>query len=115
VSLPDDVAAEELTANQKRARAIARRVDQYGKSVPAGVAISSTRLRDILSGLEDKRVHRQTVQRVFDFLERFGDGHLKTKSTRGGKDVVVFSESIVESVTAVVTGETRDGVTGTVI
>ena len=115
VGLPDDVAMNSLSANQKRARSIAQRVDEYGKSVPAGVAITSSRMRDILSGLEDKRVHRQTVQRVMDFLKRFGDGHIDTKETRGGKTVTVFSETVVESITSVVTGETRDGVTPALI
>jgi ABC-type transporter Mla subunit MlaD len=115
VGLPDDVAMNSLSANQKRARSIAKRVDEYGKSVPAGVAITSSRMRDILSGLEDKRVHRQTVQRVMDFLKRFGDGHIDTKETRGGKTVTVFSETVVENITSVVTGESRDGVTPPII
>jgi DNA repair exonuclease SbcCD ATPase subunit len=115
VGLPDDVAMNSLSANQKRARSIAQRVDEYGKSVPAGIAITSSRMRDILSGLEDKRVHRQTVQRVMDFLKRFGDGHIDTKETRGGKTVTVFSETVVENITSVVTGQTRDGVTPTII
>jgi predicted nucleic acid-binding Zn-ribbon protein len=115
VGLPDDVAMNSLSANQKRARSIAKRVDEYGKSVPAGIAITSSRMRDILSGLEDKRVHRQTVQRVMDFLKRFGDGHIDTKETRGGKTVTVFSETVVESITSVVTGESRDGVTPALI
>jgi hypothetical protein len=113
--LPDDVAMNSLSANQKRARSIAKRVDEYGKSVPAGLAITSSRMRDVLSGLEDKRVHRQTVQRVMDFLKRFGDGHIDTKETRGGKTVTVFSETVVESITSVVTGESRDGVTPALI
>jgi len=115
VGLPDDVAMNSLSANQKRARSIAQRVDEYGKSVPAGIAITSSRMRDILSGLEDKRVHRQTVQRVMDFLKQFGDGHIDTKETRGGKTVTVFSETVVENITSVVTGQTRDGVTPTII
>jgi chromosome segregation ATPase len=115
VGLPDDVAMNSLSANQKRARSIAKRVDEYGKSVSAGVAITSSRMRDILSGLEDKRVHRQTVQRVMDFLKRFGDGHIDTKETRGGKTVTVFSETVVESITSVVTGESREGVIPTII
>jgi chromosome segregation ATPase len=115
VGLPDDVAMNSLSANQKRARSIAKRVDEYGKSVPAGLAITSSRMRDVLSGLEDKRVHRQTVQRVMDFLRRFGDGHIDTKETRGGKTVTVFSETVVENITSVVTGDTRDGVTPTII
>jgi hypothetical protein len=115
VSLPDDVATENLTSNQKRAREIATRIDEYGKSVPAGHAITSTRIRDILSGLEDKRIHRQTVQRVADFLKRFGDGEIDRKETRGGKNVVVFSESIVEAITSVVTGNKDPGVTPAII
>jgi chromosome segregation ATPase len=115
VGLPDDVAMNSLSANQKRARSIAKRINEYGKSVPAGIAITSSRMRDILSGLEDKRVHRQTVQRVMDFLKRFGDGHIDIKETRGGKTVTVFSETVVENITSVVTGESRDGVTPPII
>jgi hypothetical protein len=114
-ALPEETAMNSLSANQKRARSVARRIKDYGKSVPAGVAITSTRIRDILSGLEDKRVHRQTVQRVADFLKRFGDGEIERKETRGGKDVVVFSESIVEAITSVVTGNKDPGVTPAII
>jgi outer membrane murein-binding lipoprotein Lpp len=114
-SLPDEVANDSLTSNQKRARKIARRIDEYGKSVPAGHAITSTRIRDILSGLEDKRIHRQTVQRVADFLKRFGGDHVERKQTRGGKDVVVFSESVVKDITSVVTGDKDLGVTPAIL
>jgi len=72
-------------------------------------------MRDILSGLEDKRVHRQTVQRVMDFLKRFGDGHIDTKETRGGKTVTVFSGTVVENITSVVTGSESSSVTPTII
>ena len=115
VGLPEETVMNSLSANQKRARSIAKRIDEYGKSVPAGIAITSSRMRDVLSGLEDKRVHRQTVQRVMDFLKRFGDGHIDTKETRGGKTVTVFSETVVENITSVVTGDTRDGVTPPII
>ncbi len=115
VGLPDDVAMNSLSANQKRARSIAQRIDEYGKSVPAGVAITSSRMRDILSGLEDKRVHRQTVQRVMDFLKRFGDGHIDTKETRGGKTVTVFSDTIVENITNVVTQSESSSVTPAIL
>jgi hypothetical protein len=114
-ALPEENAMNSLSANQERARSVARRIDEYGKPVPAGVAITSSRLRDILSGLEDKRIHRQTVQRVADFLKRFGDGEIDTKETRGGNNVVVFSESIVEAITSVVTGNKDPGVTPAVI
>jgi len=114
-ALSEDESREHLTANQSRARKVACRIKEYGKSVPAGVAITSSRMRDFLSGLEDKRIHRQTIQRVMDFLERLGDGHIDTKETRGGKKVTVFSETVVENITSVVTGETQDGVTPAII
>jgi DNA repair exonuclease SbcCD ATPase subunit len=114
-ALSEDESQEHLTANQKRSRSIAKRIDEYGKSVPAGIAITSSRMRDVLSGLEDKRIHRQTIQRVMDFLERFGDEHVNKKETRGGKTVVVFSESVVERVTSVVTQSESTTVTPTIL
>jgi len=110
-ALTDDESEKHLTANQKRARSIAKRVDEYSKSVPAGRAITSTRMRDILSGLEDKRIHRQTIQRVMDFLERLGDGEINKKQTRSGKTVVVFSERV----TSVVTQSESSTVTPTIL
>jgi len=114
-ALSDDESREHLTANQSRAREVASRIHEYGKSVPAGIAITSSRLRDVLSGLENKRIHRQTVQRVMGFLERFGGGHISQKQTRGGKTVVVFSESVVSRVKAVVTGNENPTVTPTIL
>jgi len=114
-SLTDDESREHLTANQSRARKVARRINEYGKSVPAGVAITSSRMRDFLSGLEDKRIHRQTIQRVMDFLERLGDGHINKRETRGGKTVVVFSESVVSRVKDVVTGSKSTTVTPAIL
>jgi hypothetical protein len=55
------------------------------------------------------------VKRVADFLERFGDGDVKVKQTRGGETTVVFEEQLVEDVTTVVTANTDDGVTPAVI
>ena len=114
-ALSEDESQEHLTANQSRARKVALRIQEYGKSVPAGVAITSSRMRDFLSGLEDKRIHRQTIQRVMDFLERFGDEHVNKKQTRSGKTVVVFSESVVERVTSVVTQSESTTVTPTIL
>jgi len=39
VGLPEETAMNSLSANQKRARSIAKRIDEYGKSVPAGIAL----------------------------------------------------------------------------
>ncbi|MBY6294566.1 hypothetical protein GLU60_04210 [Nanohaloarchaea archaeon H01] len=111
-ALSEDESQKHLTANQSRARKVACRIQEYGKSVPAGIAITSSRMRDILSGMEDKRIHRQTIQRVMDFLERFGDEHVNKKETKGGKTVVVFSESVVKDV---VTASENTTVTPTIL
>jgi chromosome segregation ATPase len=114
-ALPENVAVENLTSNQKRARSIARRIKDYGKSVPAGIAITSTRIRDVLTAQEDKRVHRQTVQRVADFLKQFGDGGVDIKETRGGKTAVVFDDGLADDVTGVVTANEETAVTPGVV
>lgn len=114
-ALPEHVAVENLTSNQKRARSVARRIKDYGKSVPAGIAITSTRIRDVLTAQEDKRIHRQTVQRVADFLKEFGDGGVDIKETRGGKTAVVFDDSLADDVTSVVTANDRTTVTPGVV
>ena len=114
-ALPEHVVSDNLTANQQRARSVARRIDEYGKSVPAGIAITSSRIKRVLTAQEDSTIHRQTVKRVANFLEKFGDGSVKIKETRGGKTTVVFDEKLVDDVTAVVTDNTDSGVTATTI
>lgn len=114
-ALPEHVVEDNLTANQHRARSIARRIEEYGRSVPAGVAITSSRIKRVLTAQEDTTIHRQTVSRVADFLERFGDGSVQIKETRGGKTTVVFDNEIVDAVTSVVTDNTGTGVTPAII
>jgi len=114
-ALPEHVVSDNLTANQQRARSVARRIDEYGKSVPAGIAITSSRIKRVLTAQEDSTIHRQTVKRVANFLKQFGDGSVKIKETRGGKTTVVFDEKLVDDVTAVVTDNTDSGVTATTI
>jgi hypothetical protein len=50
-----------------------------------------------------------------DFLKRFGDGHIDTKETRGGKTVTVFSETVVENITSVVTEDENTTVTPAIL
>ena len=114
-ALPQHVAEDNLTINQQRARSIASRIDEYAKSVPAGVAITSSRIKRVLTAQEDSTIHRQTVKRVSQFLKQFGDGEVKIKKTRSGKTTVVFTEQLVESVTAVVTENQSKAVTPTVV
>ena len=114
-ALPEHVVEDNLTRNQQRARSVAQLVKEIGKSVPAGIAITSSRIRRALSAREDTTIHRQTVKRVADFLKRFGDGGVKIKETRGGKTTVVFDEELADDVTGVVMDEGRGGVTPLVV
>ena len=113
--LPEHIVDDNLTANQKRARSVARRISEYGKSVPAGIAITSSRIKRVLTAQEDSTIHRQTVKRVADFLKQFGDGEVKIKETQSGKTTVVFTEQLVDAVTSVVTEKEPTTVTPAVV
>jgi chromosome segregation ATPase len=114
-ALPESVVEDNLTRNQSRARSIALRIGEYGKKVPAGIAIPSSRIRRVLTAQEDSTIHRQTVARVADFLKQFGDGDVKIKKTRSGEKTVVFSKELAKAVTSVVTPNEGSPVTQVVV
>jgi chromosome segregation ATPase len=95
-SLPEETAEENLTANQQRARFVAKDIADYGRKVPAGIAIKSSEIRRVLTAAEESKTHTQTVRRVIEFLNRFGDSEVNEKKTRSGETTVVFTEEIVE-------------------
>jgi phage shock protein A len=105
-SLPEHVSDDNLTKNQQRARSVAMNIETYGRSCPAGVSLPFSRLRSVLTAQEDSRAHYQTVRRVAEFLSEFGEDGVRISETRGGKTVVVFTESVVKRLTDVVTSET---------
>jgi predicted nucleic acid-binding Zn-ribbon protein len=104
-ALTDKESKEHLSTNQSRARKVALRINEYGRSCPAGVSLSFRSLRDVLTAQEDSRAHYQTVRRVAEFLSEFGSDGVDITETRGGKTVVVFRERLVDSLTDVVTSE----------
>jgi len=61
VRVPEHLVEESLTANQQRARFVAKDVHEYTQSVPAGRAIRSSQLRQVLTAGEDGRVYTETV------------------------------------------------------
>jgi hypothetical protein len=87
----DDVADRELTANQSRARFVARDVTDYADSVPAGFAIRSGDIATVLRAGTECRGRTQTVARVMDFLDDLGGDGVEVVERRGTKRVV-FSE-----------------------
>jgi chromosome segregation ATPase len=101
IQLPEELVADSLTANQERARFVAKDITDYSKSVPAGRAIKSSELRRVLVAKAEKTVHPQTVSRVIDKLTEFGKSEVESKKTQNGEKVVVFSEPIVERIEAI--------------
>ena len=89
VSLPEHVADRELTANQERARFIAKDVRDYAEKAPAGLVIDSRTIKKVITAAEGKRPHTQTVARVMDFLEELGKEDVQLKKRRGQKFVVI--------------------------
>jgi hypothetical protein len=88
-ALPEHVADRELTANQERARFIARDVRDYAERAPAGLVIGSRAIKRVLTASEGKRPHTQTVARVMDFLDDLGKDDIELIKRRGRKLVVV--------------------------
>jgi hypothetical protein len=100
--LPETVADQELTANIKRARDVAADVIDYGRSVPAGYAITSSELRTVLTALDDGggKAYTETVRRVMEYLDDLGGDDVTLKETRGGQRTVVFDDGFVRRTVA---------------
>lgn len=102
VTLPEAVAEQELTENVKRARDVASDVIDYGRSVPAGYAVTSSELRTVLTALDDGggRAYTETVRRVMDYLDELGGDDVTVKETRGGQRTVIFDDEFVRRTVA---------------
>jgi chemotaxis regulatin CheY-phosphate phosphatase CheZ len=94
-SLPEEAVVSQLSANQRRARFVARDVEQYASKVPAGYSITSGEISTVLRAGTDCDGRTQTVARVMDFLDRLGRDAVKIVKRRGTKRIV-FDEEIVE-------------------
>ena len=91
-TLPEHVADRELTANQERARFIASDSQDYAEKAPAGLVIDSRAIKRVLTAIEGKRPHTQTVARVMDFLADLGQDGVELIKRRGKKLIVMDSE-----------------------
>ncbi len=101
VRLPDTVAAAQLSANQRRARFIAKDVRTYTRRVPAGRALSTVELRRTLAANEETSIHSETVRRVTDFLDELGGESVTVRESRGGNRLIVFTPDLVDRIHAV--------------
>ena len=91
-ALPEEMAARELTANQERARFIAKDVRDYAEKCRAGLVIDSRAIKRVITAKEGTKPHTQTVARVMNFLDRLGKDSVEQKKRRGKKLVVVDQE-----------------------
>jgi DNA repair exonuclease SbcCD ATPase subunit len=96
--IPEHLVEGNLTANQRRARFVAKDIHEYTQRVPAGRAIKSSALRRVLTAGEDARIYTETVSRVIDFLDELGGGAVKVRESKQGERVIVFTEAFVERV-----------------
>lgn len=93
----EETAERELTANQSRARFIARDITDYCDKVPAGFSLRSGDIATVLRAGTDCRGRTQTVARVMDFLSDLGGDGVEIVERRGTKRVV-FSEETARRV-----------------
>lgn len=100
VRVPEHLVEESLTANQQRARFIAKDVHEYTQQVPAGRAIKSSALRRVLAAGEEATIYTETVSRVMDFLNELGQEAVKIRESQQGERVVVFTDAFVKRVVA---------------
>jgi chromosome segregation ATPase len=108
VAYPEEVAERELSANQRRARDVARDVYDYTRKVPSGRVIATPELKRVLTALKEiGSASYKTVGRVVDFLTKFGEGEVTTTTRENGDTVVVFTDELAERLT--VHGPPRHG------
>lgn len=98
IRVPEHLIEDSLTANQRRARFVAKDVAEYTRSVPAGRAIRSSQLRQVLAAGEDGQIYTETVSRVIRFLDELGGDAVTVKESRRGERVVVFTDGFVKRV-----------------
>jgi hypothetical protein len=82
------MATSELTANQERARFVAKDVVEYTRSVPAGRAIKSSEIATVLRAGTDCKGRSQTVSRVIEFLNDLGGDGVEVVERRGERRVI---------------------------
>ena len=94
----EEIAQSSLSRNEQRSRFIAKNVDSYTRSVPAGRAIKSSEIRTVLSASEDGNTHTETVSRTMSFLDKLGEDEVSVEETQSNEKVVVFSDEIVDRI-----------------
>jgi septal ring factor EnvC (AmiA/AmiB activator) len=100
VRIPERLVEQSLTANQERARFVAKDVTAYSRSVNKGREIRSTDLRKVLSAKSGEQVYTQTVSRVMDYLADLGEDDVIIRTRNDGERAVVFDKSLTKRLQA---------------
>ena len=112
--LPDGVASDSLSANQQRARSVARDIGDYAEfnHEYGNYSLTAKRLRIVLKAQSDSDAacHLETVKRVRRFLNRLGESEVSVVEDRGGTKRLVFAESLVKRIEAYTDAEAHVGV-----
>ncbi len=98
VRLPEEIIHKaKLTANQRRARAIASEIGGLATTVPKGKRLDSTTIKQELKQAYGS-AHDQTVARVMSFLDRLGGDRTEVVHTGQGK-AVIFDDWLARRLT----------------
>jgi uncharacterized coiled-coil protein SlyX len=92
-NLPEHVAEEQLTANQQRARFVAKDVLDYADTTPKGYVVDSATVSKVLAVRDGESPHTETVSRTMDFLDGFGKSEVETRMHKGRRIAVFDAEA----------------------
>ena len=94
VAYSEELAQEELSPNQQRARWIAQDLRDYASPSAGGYVLASSDIRTVLAAM-DESAHDQTVSRVIEFFDQFGKEEVSVAKRRGSKRVL-FTEATLQ-------------------
>jgi hypothetical protein len=83
MNLPEYVANKQLTANQQRARFVAKDVLDYADNTPKGYVVDSATVSKVLAVRDGESPHTETVSWTMDFLDSFGKSEVETRMHKG--------------------------------
>jgi len=100
VQLPQEIAEQNLTANQQRMKFVAEGVHEYASKVPAGRALPWSDLRRVMAAGEGGQAYSSNVGRVMDFFDEFGKEDVEIVDRQDGQKTVVFDDDLVKRIVA---------------
>lgn len=95
VALPEDVAESNLSANQQRARFLAKDAREYGEAAMSGRVLKAGRVGRVLRAGLDVEPHPETVRRVMEILADLADDQ-GTLRKRAGEKRVVLEDDLLD-------------------